>query len=93
MFTRNNQEVPFITRIIDNFHSFAHLSTHYSLLDITFSLSNYSLSYNLLKRINFWDTCEDAIGEDLHLFNKAFWKTNALVKGRPIYVPFNQLSL
>lgn len=39
------------------------------------ALSNYSMSYNLIKRVGFWDTVEEAIGEDFHTFQKVMWKT------------------
>ena len=64
-----------------------------SLFGIAFPLSNYSLSYNLIKRIGFWDTCEDAIGEDMHTTLKASWKTEGETISVPIYVPFNQVNL
>jgi hypothetical protein len=61
--------------VYDILHSFAHMSNLYSFCDMTYSLSNYTLSYNLIKRIGFWDTCADAIGEDFHTMMKALWKT------------------
>lgn len=93
MFTRNHLSVPVFTRICDLFHSFAHASTCYSCFGVTFPLSNYSLPYSLVKRIGFWDTCADAIGEDLHTTAKAFWKTRAEVVCKPIYIPTNQVNL
>jgi hypothetical protein len=60
---------------MDIFHSYASMSSLWSYYDLTYPLSNYSLSYNLVKRIGFWDTCADAIGEDLHTTLKALWKT------------------
>lgn len=62
IFTRNNLEVPAITRVSDMVHSAAQLGYLYSFIDLHFPLSNYTLSYNLIKKIGFWDTCEDAIG-------------------------------
>lgn len=62
IFTRNNLDVPIITRTYDILHSFAHTSNLLSFWKMSFPLSNYSLSYNLIKRIGFWDTCADAIG-------------------------------
>jgi hypothetical protein len=94
IFTRNNLDVPVFTRVYDILHSFAHMSNVWSsCFDLTYPLSNYTLSYNLAKRIGFWDTCADAIGEDFHTMMKALWKTSMEVKGRPIYVPFNQVNI
>ncbi len=42
-------------------HSVAHCSNLYPYLVFTFPLSNYTLSYNLVKKIGWWDTCADAI--------------------------------
>lgn len=86
-------DVPVVTRVYDIIHSFAHMSNLWSYYEMTYSLSNYTLSYNLIKRIGFWDTCADAIGEDFHTMMKALWKTQMAVKGRPIYVPFNQVNI
>lgn len=62
IFTRNNLDVPMFTRIYDILHSFAHVSNLFSFFDLTFPLSNYTISYKLIKKIGFWDTCPDAIG-------------------------------
>ena len=64
----------------------------FSFFDFTFPLSNYTLSYNLVKRMGFWDTCPDAIGEDFHTTQKAYWKTGDITTV-PIYVPFNQVNI
>lgn len=93
IFTRNNLDVPILTRVYDILHSFAHTSNLYSIYDLTFPLSNYTVSYNLMKRIGFWDTCADAIGEDFHTTLKAYWKTHGEITTRPIYVPFNQVNI
>lgn len=61
IYTRNNLEVPIFNRVFDILMTIAHLSSMVSFY-FTFPLSNYTLSYNLVKRIKFWDTCSDAIG-------------------------------
>lgn len=42
-------------------HCSSQLGYLYSIFDFHLALSNYSISYNLAKRIGFWDTCKDAI--------------------------------
>jgi hypothetical protein len=74
-------------------HGLVHFSNLFSLFGISFPLSNYSLSYSLAKKIGFWDTCPDAIGEDFHTTIKAFWKTRGKVTTVPIFTPFDQLSI
>lgn len=93
IYTRNHLEVPVFNRVYDQMHSLVHLA---NLVAIRFSfpLSNYSLSYNCAKKIGFWDTCADAIGEDFHTCQKCHWKLlDESFVTVPIYVPFNQFSL
>jgi hypothetical protein len=70
-----------------------HHSNLISVFDASFPLSNYSLSFNLIKRIGFWDTCSDAIGEDFHTTVKAFWKCQGEIETYPIYASFNQVNI
>ena len=93
IFTRNYMDVPVFTRVYDHTHSLAQLSNMRSCFNLIFPISNYSVSYNLMKRIGFWDTCQDAIGEDFHTTQKAFWKTRGEMMNVPIYVPFNQVNV
>lgn len=93
IFTRNHLQVPIFSRVYDQLHSSGHISSAYSCFGMTFPISNYSISYSLMKKVGFWDTVEEAIGEDLHTFMKTVWKTEGKVRGIPIYVPFNQLNL
>lgn len=50
-----------------------------SPMQLGFPISNYTMSLSLLERIEFWDTNEDAIGEDFHMFVKAYFKTEGQV--------------
>jgi hypothetical protein len=52
--------------------------------DRLISNSTYSLSFSLLKRINFWDT--DVIPEDYRIFFKAFYKLQGKVWIEPIFL-------
>jgi hypothetical protein len=70
-----------------------HHSNMLSVFDAGFPLSNYTLSFNLIKKIGFWDTCADAIGEDFHTTIKAFWKCRGDVETKVIYTPFNQVNI
>lgn len=62
MFTRNNLDVPLINRAYDNVHASMHSNNSFSIFNVTYPLSNYSIHYSLVKKIGFWDTCADAIG-------------------------------
>ena len=75
IYTRNQLDVPVLTRVYDLMHTTGHTSQLFSIFGISFPLSNYTLSYSFIKRVGFWDTCPDAIGEDYHTTQKAFWKS------------------
>lgn len=76
IYSRNNMEVPIFVRTYDDMYASFHAASITAFCGITLSYSNYSISYNLLKRIGFWDTNEEAIAEDAHLCLKAHFKTN-----------------
>lgn len=54
-----------------------------SPMQLGFPISNYTMSLSLLEHIEFWDTNEDAIGEDFHMFVKAYFKTQGQVGATP----------
>lgn len=85
-------DVPILCRIADQFFSHAQLGNLISICDVGFPVSNYSVSFKLIKKIGFWDTCADAVAEDYHFTLKAFWKSGK-VKSVPIYVATNQACL
>jgi hypothetical protein len=62
-------------------------------MELSFSLSNYSISYNLIKSIGFWDKYADAIAEDMHTQLKAIYARNGDLYTQIIYTPFNQLNI
>jgi hypothetical protein len=93
IFTRNHMDVPVLCRTVDQFFSHTQLGNIVSFCDIGFPASNYSVSFKLIKKIGFWDTCADAIAEDYHFTLKAFWKNEGKIKSIPIYVATNQACL
>jgi hypothetical protein len=52
-----------------------------------------SLSLKLVHDIGYWDTFPDAIGEDMHMFIKAFLRTNGATHLYPIHAPINMLHV
>lgn len=42
-----------------------------------------------LPACSYWDTWPDAIGEDMHLFIKAFYHTNGVTQLHPLHAPIN----
>ena len=47
----------------------------------------------MIRRVGFWDTVEEAIGEDMHMCLKSVFKSHGEVRTVPIYTPFNQLNI
>ncbi|CAG8742956.1 5384_t:CDS:2 [Gigaspora margarita] len=43
----------------------------------------------LAEQVGFWDTDKDAVGEDLHMWLKCFFKTGGVARSVPIFVPIN----
>jgi hypothetical protein len=86
-------DVPILCRAADQFFSHAQLGNIVSFFDVGFPVSNFSASFKLIKEIDFWDTCADAVADDYHFALKAFWKSGGKVKTVPIYVAINQVCL
>jgi hypothetical protein len=93
IFMNNNLQVPLLNRTLDDLHAAFHSANMISVLDLCFPLSNYTFSYNLIKEIDYWDTCTDTIADDYHTILKATWKTNGRARSYPIFTPFNQANL
>ncbi len=82
--TYNNfWQVPSFIRIISFFGSLWRISLLVQGLRLIPN-SVYSLSFKLLKEINYWDT--DVIPEDYRIFFKAFFATNGKVSVDPIFL-------
>lgn len=56
---------------------------------LAFPCSTYSLSMILAEHVGYWDTDQDAVGEDMHMMLKCFFKTDGLARCCPIFVPIN----
>lgn len=83
VFYNNIWDVPSATRIISFFGSLGRTS----LLvqgDRLITQSTYSLSFKLLKEIDFWDT--DVIPEDYRIFFKAFYRMKGHIWVEPIFL-------
>ncbi|CAL5225244.1 g8034 [Coccomyxa viridis] len=93
LFERNAYDVPVFTRVHDFMWSAMAMQNLGSPMQLGFPISNYTMSLALLERIDFWDTSEDAIGEDFHMFVKAYFKTHGQVRLAAIPSPVNMLNL
>ncbi|KAI9308511.1 glycosyl transferase family group 2-domain-containing protein, partial [Cunninghamella echinulata] len=88
-FSRNCYEVPAAVRVTDITWSAMVMSNLSNSRGLSFPCSTYSLSMMLAERVGYWDTDADAVGEDMHMWLKCFFKTNGQVRTAPIYVPIN----
>ncbi len=87
VFHNNIWNVPAPTRIISFFGSLWRMA----LLvqgDRLITQSTYSLSFRLLKEVDFWDV--DVIPEDYRIFFKAFFRTKGKVWVEPLYLKTSQ---
>ncbi len=50
-------------------------------------ISSYSLSLNLLRRMNFWET--NVIADEWHTYIKGYFVTKGQLKTEPVYLPFS----
>ncbi|KAI9286574.1 hypothetical protein BC943DRAFT_320963 [Umbelopsis sp. AD052] len=88
-FSRNCFEVPASVRVTDITWSALVMSNLSSGRGIAFPCSTYSLTMILAEKVGYWDTDADAVGEDLHMWLKCFFKTEGLARSVPIFVPIN----
>lgn len=88
-FSRNCFDVPAAVRVTDITWSAMVMSNLSNSHGMCIPCSNYSLSMVLADEVGYWDTDADAVGEDMHMWLKCFWKTQGQVRTAPIYVPIN----
>ncbi|KAI9489462.1 hypothetical protein BDB00DRAFT_843008 [Zychaea mexicana] len=88
-FSRNCFEVPAAVRVTDITWSAMVMANLGNSRGIAFPCSTYSLSMVLAERVGYWDTGADAVGEDMHMFLKCFFKTDGQARTVPIHVPIN----
>ncbi|KAI8879450.1 hypothetical protein K501DRAFT_193579 [Backusella circina FSU 941] len=88
-FSRNCFQVPAAVRMTDITWSAMVMSSLSNSRGLAFPCSTYSLSMVLAERVGYWDTDQDAVGEDMHMMLKCFFKTDGLARCCPIFVPIN----
>eukprot|EP00775_Hariotina_reticulata_P002260 gene2260-2573_t len=93
LFEQDSSAVPGIVRATDYMWSGLAAQNLNSWCGIGFPISNYSLSLKLVHDIGYWDTWPDAIGEDMHMYIKAFLKTNGSARCYPIHAPINMCHI
>lgn len=89
LFEQDSSAVPGIVRATDYMWSALAAQNLNSWFGVGFPISNYSISLQLAADVGYWDTWPDAIGEDMHMFIKAFLRTNGAATLQPIHAPIN----
>lgn len=69
------------------------MSAIYPTSSIKIPTSAYGVSMELAVRIGFWDAGPEAVGEDMHMFIKAFLSTAATLVVETIYSPASQCNV
>ncbi len=92
-FNRNDNEVAWVTKLVDRFWSLGNLTCMYPNTNLLMPISTYSLSFKLAEKMNGWDSDAFGIGEDLHCAVKAYCKTNGDVDFQAIYAPASALHV
>ncbi|KAG2206766.1 hypothetical protein INT47_003708 [Mucor saturninus] len=88
-FSRNCAQVPACVRMADITWAAMVMSNLSNSSGLCVPCSNYTLSFILAERVGYWDVDADAIGEDMHMWLKCFFKTDGHARTAPIYVPIN----
>ncbi|KAK9237663.1 hypothetical protein V1525DRAFT_343352 [Lipomyces kononenkoae] len=87
VFDRNAHNIAPIVRCADMLWSAAGISMLYKSSQILIPTSVYSITLTLARQVDFWDAGPGAIGEDLHMYLKCFFRTRGNVKTVPVYSP------
>lgn len=93
LFEQDNSGVPGIVRATDYMWSALACQNLNSWFGVGFPISNYSLSLKLVHDIGYWDCFPDAIGEDMHMYIKAFLHTNGAAHVYPLHAPMNMCHI
>jgi len=89
LFEQDTTGVPAMVRVTDYMWSGMALQNLNNWTGIGFPISNYSIPLALAHEIGFWDVWPDAIGEDMHMFIKAFFMTGGKARLLPLHIPIN----
>lgn len=93
MFSINNGEVPLLNRVMDMLMGSILFIWSNNLSKVQNAASNYSLSFSLLKKHDFFDTNPDAMCDDFHNSMRYIWKSEGEIEIIPIFVMVNMVCL
>ena len=90
LFDMNTDTTPFMVCVNDFMWAAMAIQNMNPITGVVgFPMSAYSMSLNLVRRVQFWDTHPDSIGEDMHMFIKAYIRTKGEVKLQFVPAPIN----
>jgi hypothetical protein len=75
------------------FWSIGVMSNLYQESSIKIPCSAYSLSMHLAVSVDFWDTDEGSMGEDMHMYLKCFFATRGQLIVKSIFSPASQCNV
>ena len=93
MFTRNNMEVPLLNRGMDFFMGASIFVWSNNITEVQNAASNYSISFNRIKKHDFFDVNPDGMCDDYHNSMRMLWKSEGQIRIIPIFVMVNMACL
>ncbi|KAK9386814.1 hypothetical protein V1515DRAFT_104410 [Lipomyces mesembrius] len=93
VFDRNAHTIAPIVRCADMLWSAAGIAGLYETSQIRTPTSVYSVTLTLVRHVDFWDTGPGAIGEDLHMYLKCFFRTRCQLKTVTVYSPASHCNV
>ncbi|KAK9486089.1 hypothetical protein V1527DRAFT_93022 [Lipomyces starkeyi] len=93
VFDRNAHNIAPIVRCADILWSAAGIAGLYETSQIRTPTSVYSVTMALVRYVDFWDTGPGAIGEDLHMYLKCFFRTRGQLKTVTVYSPASHCNV
>ncbi|KAJ8099163.1 hypothetical protein POJ06DRAFT_129559 [Lipomyces tetrasporus] len=93
VFDRNARNISPIVRCADILWSAAGIAGLYETSQIRPPTSVYSVTMTLARYVDFWDTGPEAIGEDLHMYLKCFFRTRGRLNTVPVYSPASHCNV
>ncbi|KAK9463620.1 uncharacterized protein V1516DRAFT_47984 [Lipomyces oligophaga] len=93
VFDRNAHATAPLVRCADLLWCSAGISALYETSRVRTPTSVYSVSLRLARFVDFWDTDQSAIGEDLHMYLKCFFRTRGKLLSVSIFSPASHCNV
>ncbi|KAK7207619.1 hypothetical protein BZA70DRAFT_243969 [Myxozyma melibiosi] len=93
VFDRNASTVSPIVRCADMLWCAAGISALYDCSQVRTPTSVYSITMTLARYVGFWDTGPGAIGEDLHMYLKCYFKTCGRLRSVSVFSPASHCNV